>query len=248
MRNILILAKREFGAYFNSPVAYIVATVFLLLQGYIFWLILSLLSSPQFPVAQNAMEIFFGGTFYYWLSLLVIPSFITMRSFAEEKKSGTIETLLTAPISDFSVVMGKFLAAWRFFITLWFPTFVYIFILNHHTSIDMGPIYTGYAGTFLIGAVFVSIGIFTSSLTKNQLVAAITSFLILMGFFSLGFLGYFADTELSRSIISYFSFADHFADSFAIGIIDSRNIIFYISLTVVMIYLTVLVLGTRKIK
>lgn len=248
MRNTLILAKKEFWSYFNSPVAYVVATVFLLLQGYIFWLILSLLSSPQFPIAKNTMEIFFGGTFYYWLSLLVIPSFITMRSFSEEKKSGTIEMLLTAPISDTAVVLGKFLAAWRFFITLWLPTFAYIFVLNHYTKVDMGPIITGYAGTFLLGGVFISVGIFTSSFTKNQMVAAIVSFLILMAFFSLGFLGYFTDNEIFRSVISYFSFSDHFADSFAIGLIDTRNIVYYVSFTAFMLYLTVLLLGARKTK
>lgn len=248
MRNTLILAKKEFSAYFNSPVAYVVSCAFLLLQGYTFWLILRLLSSPQFPQAKTPMEMFFGGTFFYWLSMLVIPPFITMRTFAEEKKSGTMEMLLTSPISDTAVVLGKFFAALRFFITLWFPTFAYVFVLTHYMNVDMGPIVTGYIGTFLVGAVFISVGIFASSLTKNQLVAGVVSFFILMCFFSLGFLAYFIDTPILRECISYFSFIDHFGNSFAVGVIDTRNIIFYVSFTAITLYLTVLVLGSRKIK
>lgn len=248
MRNTLILAKKEFSSYFYSPVAYVVGCAFLLMQGYTFWLILRLLSSPQFPEAKSAMEMFFGGTFFYWLSMLVIPPFITMRSFAEEKKSGTMEMLLTAPISDVAVVMGKFIASLRFFITLWFPTFVYVFVLNNYIVTDMGPIITGYTGTFLVGAVFISIGIFTSSLTTNQLVAGVISFFILMCFFSLGFLVYFIDSQILREFIAYFSFIDHFGNSFAVGIIDTRNVVFYLSFTAIILYLTVLALGSRKIK
>ena len=248
MINIPVLTKKEFTSFFYSPIAYVVLTVFLIIQGYTFWLVVGILNTPGAQTGGNVMEIFFGGTFFYWFSILVIAPVITMKSFSEEKKSGTIEMLMTAPVTDWEVVLAKFLGTLGFFISLWLPTFLYVYELTQYNiSVDLGPIISGYLGTFLIGSVLVSIGIFCSALTKNQIIAAIVSFTILLAIFSIGFVNFFISQTTVKELISYISFLTHF-DDFARGIIDTKHIIYYLSLTIFTLFITVKVVEARKWK
>ncbi len=121
MRKIWAIIRRELIAYFSSPLAYIVMTAFLLMQGYIFYLIVSFLNNPQTP-AMTPLRLFFGGTIFFWLFLLFVVPVITMRLIAEERRSGTIEVLLTSPVTEAQVVIGKFVAALIFYVALWLPT------------------------------------------------------------------------------------------------------------------------------
>ena len=130
---------REHKAYFYAPLAWVVATFFLLVQGYYFAIIVAFLSDPRVP-AGKPLELFFGQTIFTWLVLIFAGTFLTMRLISEELRSGTIETLMTAPVSETSVVLGKYLAACVFYLFLWAPTLVYVFILRAFIVVDWGPI------------------------------------------------------------------------------------------------------------
>ena len=185
MRKTWAIVRRELIAYFSSPLAYIVMTAFLLMQGYIFYLIVSFLNNPQTP-AMTPLRLFFGGTIFFWLFLLFVVPVITMRLIAEERRSGTIEVLLTSPVTEAQVVAGKFAAAMAFYIALWLPTVLYVVVLNRHSDIDLGPVVSGYLGILLLGFLFLSVGTLASTFTDNQLIAAIIAFAAMIALFSLG--------------------------------------------------------------
>src|SRR5688572_7003115 len=162
------IAKRELRTYFNSPVAYIVVMVFMLLAGYFFW-------QTIFIEKQAEMRGYFGLTPMFFT--FIIPA-ITMRLLAEEKGSGTLELLITMPVRDWEVVVGKFLAAMGMLAVLLGLTLVYAFTLSSIGPVDKGPTYGGYFGLLLMGGAYVGIGVMASSLTRNQIVAFILAFAI----------------------------------------------------------------------
>src|SRR5512144_204840 len=178
------IVGREWRAYFLSPLAYVILAAFLLMNGMIFSAIVAFLNAPGAPKGQ-ALPFLFTNTYFWIFNLFVVP-IITMRLFAEERKSGTIETLLTSPVSETVVVLGKFVGALGFFLTLWAPTLVHVWILRTQTPVDLGPVAAGYLAIAMIGGYFLSIGTFASTLTKNQIVAAIFTFAILIPIFSAG--------------------------------------------------------------
>ncbi|MBI5418356.1 ABC transporter permease subunit [Candidatus Poribacteria bacterium] len=248
MRNLAALTKREFGAYYYSPIGYVVITVFMFLQGYTFWILMNELNKARGTVTTDAvMEVFFGGTVFFWACLLLIAPLITMRLISDEIKTGTLELLLTAPVTDTEVVLSKFFGAFGFYFILWTPTLSFVGILVYYINPGLGPIWAGYIGTILLGAVMLSIGIFASSLTQNQIIAAILSFLIILVFFSIGFINSFIPDQGTRDVISYISILDHYIE-FPSGIIDTRHIIFYLSFTIFMLFLTVKILESRRLK
>lgn len=250
MHNLGTLTKREFQSYYYSPIAYVVITIFLLIQGYTFWILMNLLNNSRGTVTTDAvMEYFLGGgeNLFFWLCLLLIIPLITMRLLADEMKSGTIELLMTAPVTDTEVVLSKFFGAFCFYFVLWIPTLSFVVIVDYYINPGFGPIYSGYLGTILVGGVLISIGLFASSLTQNQIIAAIFSFFIILIFFSIGFLNTFVPVQNIRNFISYISILEHYAD-FIKGIIDTRHIIYYISLIVIMLFLTVKTLESRKVR
>ena len=245
MKNLWALTAREWKAFWYSPVAYVVGAFFLLLQGYVFYLLLLVLNDPRVDPTFRMTHFFFGGTFFYWLSVLSLTPLLTMRTFSEEKRTGTIELLLSAPVTDLQVVLSKFLGAWLSYGALWGSTFTYFLLLRMHTTLDWGPVFTGYLGTWLLGGVLISVGIFASSLTRNQVIAAFVSFVLMLLLFSVGLLDMFVkDPETSR-LISYLSLMDHFRE-FAKGLLDSRPVIFYVSLMAVSLFLTVRAVGNPR--
>ena len=247
MKFIPNLMAKELRGYFYSPVAYVVIAGSLFINGWTFWIMANALNTPTAQVTGSIMQVFFGGTFFFWFQMILFAPVITMRLFSEEAKTGTLEVLMTSPVTDFEVVVGKFLAAWTFYIVMWIPTFLYIVILKKHAAIDMGPVFTGYMGTFLVGGFFLSIGLLMSSLTKNQITAAVMGFVVSSGIFSVAFLAFFMNGAIARDVIAYVSLLEHFED-FGKGLIDTRAIIFYGTMITLNLFLTIRVVEARKWK
>jgi len=247
MRRTLTIAQRELVAIFLSPIAYIVVAIFLVLNGFIFWLILKLFIRSPGGVEGSPFAIFLGSeNIFAWIFILLTAPAITMRLFAEERQRGTIETLFTAPVSEAQVVVGKFLGAYVFYLSLWLPTILYAAILFRYSSPDWRPMATGYLGVALLGAMFIAFGEFTSALTRNQIVAYMGAAACLLGLFlgglllPIGFTG-----ETSGRVLDYFNLYHHARD-FGQGIVDSRQVVYYVSVTVFILFLTTRTIESRK--
>jgi ABC-2 type transport system permease protein len=237
------IVGREWRAYFLSPLAYVILAAFLLMNGMIFSAIVAFLNTPGAPKGQ-ALPFLFTNTYFWIFNLFVVP-IITMRLFAEERKTGTFETLLTSPVSETTVVLGKFTGALGFFLTLWAPTLIYVWILRSQTPIDLGPVAAGYLAITMIGSYFLAIGIFASTLTKNQIVAAILAFAMLIPVFSAGLLETLSNDPKKTETLGYLNLWDHM-EEFSRGVVDTRRIVYYLSATVFFLYLTVVSLSAKK--
>lgn len=245
MTKILAIVRRELIAYFSSPLAYIVLTAFLLMQGYIFSIIVSFLNNPM-TQAMTPLRLFFGGTVFFWLFLLFTVPVITMRLLAEERRSGTVEVLLTSPVTEVQVVVGKFLAAMIFYVALWLPTALYVVILKQHSAIDIRPVLAGYLGVLLIGFLFLAVGTFTSTLTNNQLIAAILAFAALVGLFSIGLIEQLmVSSSWIRDALGYMNLWTHM-DDYAKGIVDTRHVVYELSLGLLFLFLAAKSLEVKK--
>jgi ABC-2 type transport system permease protein len=244
VQKLLALVKRELVAYFSSPLAWIVMTAFLLMQGYIFYLILAILNSPttqqMFP-----LQLFFGGSIFFWLFLLFVVPVITMRLLAEERRSGTIEVLLTSPLSEAQVVIGKVVAAVLFYLALWAPTLVYMVILERHADLDLGPVLSGYLGVALLGFMFLGVGIFTSALTDNQLIAAILAFAAMVVLFSLGLVEGLVTAPWLKEALDHMNLWTHM-DDYAKGIVDSRHVVYEVSVGLLFMFFATTALALKK--
>lgn len=232
---------RELRAYFVSPLAYVVLFFFLVVNGIIFGNLASILSDPRAP-AGPPMTYFFGST---TLLLLILGVVLTMRLVSEELRSGSIEVLMTAPVTEGQVIAGKYLAALTFFASLWLPTVAYAFIVDHYSEVDWGPVAAGYLGILLVGALFLSVGVFASSMTSSQLVAAMVTGALI---FLLFLLGWFSDifvSETAKQVFSYLSLGEHL-DELARGIIDTRRLVFYLSATLFFLFLASRALEDKK--
>ncbi len=244
MRKTWAIVRRELIAYFSSPLAYVVMTAFLLMQGYIFSLIVSFLNNPQTP-SMTPLRLFFGGTIFFWLFLLFVVPVITMRLIAEERRSGTIEVLLTSPVSELQVVIGKFLAALSFYVALWLPTILYVVVLKRHSEIDLGPVAAGYLGVFLLGFLFLAVGTFASTLTDNQLIAAIIAFAAMVLLFSIGLVEQLAGSSAIKAALGQMNLWTQM-DDFAKGIVDSRHVIYQLSTGLLFLFLAAKSLEVKK--
>ncbi len=243
MRKLFAIVGREWRAYFLSPLAYVVLAAFLLMNGFIFTIIVNFLNSPQAPKGQ-ALILLFSNTYFWIFNLFVVP-IIAMRLFAEERKSGTLEMLLTSPVSEGTVVLGKFLGALGFFLTLWIPTLAYVAILRWQTPIDLGPVAAAYLAVALMGGYFLSVGLFASTLTKNQIVAAIFAFAMLIVIFSGGLLQSAVNDPDKREFFAYFNVWEHMED-FARGVVDTRRVVYYVSATIFFLFLTTVSVSAKK--
>jgi ABC-2 type transport system permease protein len=241
MRFTLAIAWKEIRGYFTSPVAYVVALMFVALTGYFFVRSVdSILTGADFPEASLRETM-------TQISIFILPwlaPVLTMRLLAEEQKIGTIELLLTSPVRDWEVVLGKFLAAMTFFLVTLALTFWYVLMLEWRGNPDLGPLLSGYLGIILYGGAAISIGLMASSFTSNQIVAAVISLGILV---LLTFLEVAANqvTGVTATIVGQMGMTTHFSD-FVRGIIDTGNIVYYVSLMAVFLFLTVRSLETRR--
>lgn len=244
------LTRRELGSYFISMTGYVIIAVVTFLIGLSFWNILSALQGQATP--SPVTEIFYN-TAYFWLILLLSAPAITMRLFALEKYSGTFETLMTTPVSDLQVVLAKFTASIVFYTLMWMPLLACIFILRHYTSepgaLDYGAVGSTFLGIVMIGCLFMSFGCFASALTKSQLIAAMVSSAIGMTLFLLSFVAQriTLNTGWLNEALNYISITEQMAD-FSRGIVDTRWLMFYISLTIFFLFLTLKVVESRRWK
>lgn len=238
MRNFYAIFKKEFKSYFNSLIAYIFITLFLVPSN---WLFLR----GFFITGQASMRNFFN--LMPLMFLLFVPA-ITMRLWAEEKKLGTMEILMTLPVRDYEVVLGKFCASFCFLIltvALSFPLAITVAWLGDP---DGGPIIGSYLGVLLMGGAYLAIGLFISSLTENQIIAFIISIVVIFALIMIGWdIVLFSVPDFFAPIFSYLSIGEHF-DSIGRGVIDSRDLIYYFSVIGFFLYLNVRKLETGKWK
>ena len=228
MRNTATIALKEFKSYLTSPMAYVVTGIFLVLTGFLFTI-----------SATTYYETSIIGLWEFWgvLLLLLLAAVLTMRLLAEEKKMGTLELLLTAPVKDSEIILGKFLGSLGIFSVMLALTFYYPLLLWIFGDPDWGPIATSYLGLFLMGCTSLAVGLFASSLTSNQIVAAVVAGGIL---FALWFIGMLASVlpQSIGEVISYLSLYYHFP-AFMQGVIDTRGLIYFISITVLFLFLAI---------
>jgi ABC-2 type transport system permease protein len=245
MRNILAIAQKEIRAYFASPIAYVVIGLFAFLFGWFYVSLLyyfvreSMQMSPQFggPSALNINQqmIRFLLQNAAVLLLFVLPM-ITMRTYSEEKRSGTIELLLTSPVTDFQIIMGKFLGALALYAAMLAVTLIHIAILFWFGNPEWRPVASGYLGLFLLGACFISVGLLISSLTKNQIVAGMITFGVFLLLWVVDWIGNFAGPTW-EAVLGYVSITGHL-DDFAKGIIDTKHLVYYLSFITFGLFLT----------
>lgn len=246
MSGLLATLVRELRVYFFSVMAYVVLAFFLFINGIFFSLIVSVISDPGAEGQIAPLKMVFGGTILFWLVLPLITTALTMRLVAEERKSGTIEALMTAPVSEIEVIVGKYLAAFAYYAFLWLvPTLAYVAIISRSSSIDWGPIAGGYLGVLGIGAVYLAAGVLASSFARNQIVAAVASFAILIVLFCVAFTDYMVTSEFLKSAIGYVNLIDHMSE-FNSGIIDTRRLVYYATTVALMLFLSARTLQAKK--
>lgn len=235
LRVSLAIAWKEIQTYFTTPMGYIVALVFLAITGYFFGISISGL----FPEASIDGYIRASS----FILILLAPA-MTMRLMAEEQKLGTVELLLTSPVRDWEVVLGKFLASVTLFITTLALTLYYVILLYAFGNPDSGPVWSGYLGLILYGSTALSVGLLASSLTNNQIVALVLGFGILLILYLLDQASTLTD-GVGATILSQMSLLGHL-DDFSRGVIDTNHIVYYVSLTAVCLFLTVRSLESRR--
>ncbi len=250
---VFSIFKREIKAYFVSPIAYVILAIFLIIIGFFFYNMfmyfnLRSMQMAQYPYMARGMslnEMVVRPLFQNMsvIALLVIPM-LTMRLYAEEKKSGTIELLFTAPLSDVETAIGKFLAAFFMFFLMSGLTVLYPFIMSRVSTIEWGPVWSGYIGFLLMGGAFISIGLAISTLTGNQIVAALLTFGMLLFFWMIGWSSEFV-SGAGGNVLSYLSLIEHF-DDFAKGVCDTRDIVYYLSVIFLGLFTTVQMLESSK--
>lgn len=244
MNAIWATLTRELRAYFLSPLAYIVAALLLLVNGFVFWFIVSALNNPQFGGQIAPLSFFFNGLFF-WLVVLFVTPALSMRLISEELRSGTIEVLLTAPITEAQVVVSKFLSSWIFYAFLWLPTVSYALILEYYHEVDWGPVAASYVGLLSVGALFLSVGLLATSLTRSQLVAAAIAFALLIPLFMVGFLEGLVNDDAAKQLFGYLSLPQHM-DDFSRGIVETRHLVYQLSATAFFLFLASRALAARK--
>jgi ABC-2 type transport system permease protein len=243
VRNILAIAGKEMRSYFASPIAYIIIGRFALLFGWFFYVYLHVFVEQSQRMSMmgggnvNVNEQMIRGVLQNAaVIILFVMPMITMRTYSEEKRSGTIELLLTSPLTDFEIIVGKFLGAMGLFCAMLVVTMIDVAILFRLGNPEWRPIAAGYLGLLLMGGCFISVGLLISSLTKNQIVAGFMTFAV---FLMLWVINWLADSSgpTGQAILSFLSITDHF-DDFTKGIIDTKHLAYYLSFITFGLFLT----------
>jgi ABC-2 type transport system permease protein len=236
MTPALVISRREIRTYFNSPVAYIVVPVFVIITGYLFFTQLFLEKQADMRGFFNIMPLLF---------MFMIPA-ITMRLLADEKSSGTLELLITMPVRDWEVVVGKFLAAMALLCTAIGLTLVFAITVKSLGPLDRGPAIGGYLGLVLMGGAYVAIGVMASALTRNSIISFIVAFAISFALYLLGRLTQFLPQSLQK-LVAFLSIDGHF-ENIGRGVVDSRDVIYYLSVMTVCLLIATLSLESRRWK
>jgi ABC-2 type transport system permease protein len=246
--------KKELRLYFTSPVAYVILAMFLLIAGYFFYSIFAFYTrasmqmqmNPQMGRDLNVTDSVLRPLFSNLsVILLLLMPLVTMRLFSEERRSGTIELLLTYPVRDGAVLIGKYLAALTLYAVMIGGTLLYpALLLVFKARPEWGPLATGYLGLLLMGAMFLAVGLFASSLTENQIIAAIVTFGVLLMFWIIGWTAEFASGPLG-TVLTHLSILEH-NDTFAKGVLDTKDVIYYVDFTALALFLTSRSLEARR--
>jgi ABC-2 type transport system permease protein len=248
MRIFWALLRRELAAFFFSVTGYLTIAAVTLLIGLSFVVLITNLGSDPSPMPVTEM---FYRTYFFWLIVLLAVPVITMRLFALEKSTGTFETLMTAPVGDFQVVAGKFAAAMIFYVVMWLPMAACLFIVRHFTgqtrALDAGTVGGMYLGVFLVGCLFLALGCFASAISRSQMAAAMVSFVLGVSLVALGFLAESipAVAPWQMQVLTYFGLFEQMHD-FARGVVDTRAVIFYLSLALFFLFLTLRAVESRR--
>ncbi len=252
MRNFYAILRRELYVYFSSPIAYVVMTIFLVISGYFFYSAFAYFSmismqatrvpwTEQINVTDMVLIPMFANM---GVVMLMMMPLLTMRLFAEEKKTGTLELLLSYPLRETELLLGKFAACLVVFFIMLALTLLYPILGWLYAEPEIGPVFTGYLGLFLMGAAFIALGLLVSSLTENQIVAASISFGAILMFWLIGWSDAFVGPSLGK-VLSHLSLLDHF-ENFAKGLIDTRDVIYYIDFSILFLFMTMRSLESRK--
>jgi ABC-2 type transport system permease protein len=241
--NIWTIAKRELGGYFSAPVAYVFIVIFLLLTGFF-----TFMAGGFFESGQASL----GGCFFMWhpwLYLFLVPA-AGMRLWAEERRVGTLELLLTMPITAWQAIVGKFLASWLFLALALALTFPVVITVNYLGSPDNGVIFAAYVGSFLMAGAYLAVSCMTSAMTRNQVVSFIVSvviclFLVLCGYRPVISLPMLTDHPWLVNLVSSFSVMTHF-ETFSKGLLDSRDVIFFLSVIGFSLFTTGVILRSHR--
>jgi ABC-2 type transport system permease protein len=245
MRNILAIANKELRSYFASPIGYIYVGLFALIYGFFYYVVLNYFVQRSMQatqlgagmgavnINQDMLRLVLQNVTVY--TLFILPM-VTMRTYSEEKRSGTIELLLTSPVTDFQIILGKFLGAMALYAVGLLVSMIHIAILFIYGNPEWKPIVTAYLGLLLISGCFISLGLFISSLTKNQIVAGMVTFSVFLLLWVINWIGSFGGPTF-ESVTSYLSIIEHF-DDFAKGVIDTTHLIYYLSFITFGLFLT----------
>jgi ABC-2 type transport system permease protein len=246
MSNILAIAQKELRSYFVSPIAYVFIGFFALLYGYFYVVSLNFLvrvsmqagmgmGGPQtININEYMMRPLLGNTAV--IMLLILP-LMTMRTYAEEKRSGTIELLLSSPLTGVQIIIGKFLGVMTLFTVMLAVTFIHVGILFVYGEPELGPILSGYLGLWLMGGAFISVGLLISSVTSNQMVAGMGTFFVLLLLWVISWVGDPSSGSTTTQVLGYLSILDHFED-FSKGVIDTKHLAYYVSFITFGLFLT----------
>jgi ABC-2 type transport system permease protein len=252
MSNILAIAHREIKAYFGSPIAYIVIGFFALMFGYFYYALLVFFDQNSLRMAgmggpqtanineQMIRPVFLNSS----VILLFVLPLITMRTYSEEKRSGTIELLLTSPLTDFQIIMGKFLGAMTLYAAMLGITLIHIGVLFAFGNPEWRPVVTAYLGMLLMGGCFIAIGLLISSMTKNQIVAGMITFAVFLMLWVINWIASFTGPT-TQAVLNYLSITGHL-DDFTNGVLDTRHLVYYLSFITFGLFLTARSVDTER--
>ena len=251
MSVILATLRKELISYLFSPVAYIIAVVLYFWRGNEVYRLIVMSTDAQYDVDTFVnYYIIYGGCTYAFF--LLVPPILTMRCIAEEKRTGSLEVLMTAPVRDFEIVIGKWLAAVIFFGLLWLPTLLLLGVLSSDAilgqSFHLGPVFSAYLGLVLLGSMLLSVGMFTSSLSDNVLLSAILSLMFNMGLIAAPgiFHEQLGNSHVATVVKEQTNVFEHLSSWFGRGQIDTSKVVFYLAGTLFFLFLTVRSLESRK--
>lgn len=246
MRALWPIYKRELFAFFVTPLAWVLIAVFLLLQGLNFYSIIDTFATRAEASDQTPLQAFFGNTVLLYLVLFLLVPPMTMRLFSEERKSGTIEPLMTAPVSSTAVVLAKYAAVVTTYLAMWLPTLLYLVILKRAGDVDLKAAGAAYLGVGLVGAGYLSVGLLMSAATDSQFLALVLTALVILALFLLGIGEFVArDGTLLQAICSHVSVWAQMND-FASGIVDTRRLVFDATLIVFPLFVTTRVVDSWR--
>jgi ABC-2 type transport system permease protein len=244
MNNILAIAHKELKSYFSTPIAYVVIGFFALLWGYFYYAMLVIFNQQSLQLAglegqgnvninqQLIRPLFLNAS----VILLFVLPLITMRTYSEEKRSGTIELLLTSPLTDLQIILGKFLGAMGLYAAMLAITVIHVGLLFSYGNPELRPVVTGYVGLLLMGGCFISVGLLISSLTKNQIVSGMVTFAVFLLLWVINWVASFTGPT-TQNVLNYLSITDHF-DDFTKGIVDTKHLVYYFSVISFGLFLT----------